>query len=571
MEKRWVYKAAPAPEKVESLAKSLSIHEKIATILCQRDICTFDEAKAYFRPSLEDLHDPFLMKDMHLAVNRLNDALHNGEKILIYGDYDVDGTTSVAMAYKYLQPYFQGKIDYYIPDRYKEGYGVSTDGINWAAENDFKLIISLDCGIKSVDKVAYAKEKGIDFIICDHHLPDDQIPAAVAVLDPKQTDCPYPYKHLSGCGVGFKLMQAFSMQNNLDTDELYALLDFAVISIAADIVPITGENRILAYFGLRLLNSGAPLRPGLEALKELAALKEDLDINSIVFGFAPRINAAGRMGDAKRSVAMLLAKTKEEAFEEAKSINESNQNRRVHDTNITKEALEMIEGDSFLRKSKSTVLYKETWHKGVVGIVASRCIERYYRPTIILTASNDGMASGSARSVHGFDVHSAIVECSDLLEQFGGHMYAAGLTMKVENVPAFRERFEEIVARTITEEQQTPQVEIDVPLNFKEITPSFFRILNQMQPFGPGNMAPVFSSECVYDTGSCRVVGDTHLKLRLTQDGFTEFDAIAFGMADHYPKILKGIPFDVCYCVEQNVFRGVISLQLRIKDIRFQS
>ncbi|MFC5270905.1 single-stranded-DNA-specific exonuclease RecJ [Adhaeribacter terreus] len=572
MEKRWVFKATPAPEKVESLAKSLSIHEKLASILCQRDICTFDEAKAYFRPSLEDLHDPFLMKDMHLAVNRLNDALHNGEKILIYGDYDVDGTTSVAMAYKYLQPYFQGKIDYYIPDRYKEGYGVSSAGIDWASENNFKLIISLDCGIKSVDKVAYAKEKGIDFIICDHHLPDEQVPAAVAVLDPKQSDCPYPYKHLSGCGVGFKLMQAFSMQNNLDTDELYALLDFCVISIAADIVPITGENRILAYFGLRLLNSGAPLRPGLEALKELAALKEDLDINSIVFGFAPRINAAGRMGDAKRSVAMLLAKTKEEAFEEAKSINESNQNRRVHDTSITKEALEMIDQDAVLRKSKSTVLFKDNWHKGVVGIVASRCIDRYYRPTIILTgSSNDGLASGSARSVHGFDVHSAIVECSDLLEQFGGHMYAAGLTMKVENVPAFRERFEEIVARTITKEQETPQVEIDTTLNFNQITPKFFSILNQMQPFGPGNMAPVFSSECVYDTGSCRVVGDTHLKLRLTQDGFTEFDAIAFGMADFYPKILKGIPFDVCYCVEQNVFRGVISLQLRIKDIRFQS
>lgn len=569
MEKRWVYKAAPAPEKIKELAQCLSIHEAIATVLCQRDICTFNEAKDYFRPSLDHLHDPFQMKDMAKAVNRLNDALHRNEKVLLYGDYDVDGTTSVAMAYSYLHPYFKENLSYYIPDRYKEGYGVSSEGIEWALENGFTLIISIDCGIKSNDKVAYASAKGIDFIICDHHLPDVEVPAAVAVLDPKQSDCPYPYKDLAGCGVGFKLMQAFCMQNNFDPEELFNLLDLVVISIAADIVPITGENRILAYFGLKQLSEG-PLRPGITALKELAALKDEIDITTIVFGLAPRINAAGRMGDAKRSVAMLLAKTTEEAFEAAKSINESNVSRRLHDTNTTREALLMIEEDEFLRNAKSTVLYKEGWNKGVVGIVASRCIEKYYRPTIILTESN-GLASGSARSVPGFDVHSAILECSDLLEQFGGHMYAAGLTMKVENIPAFRERFEQIVSRTLAEELRIPQIDIDVPLRFDQISHSFCRIIKQMEPFGPGNMAPVFASECVYDTGSCRVVGDTHLKLRLTQDGMTEIDAIAFGMADHYPKILKGIPFDVCYCVEQNVFRGVTSLQLRIRDIRFRA
>ncbi|KAA9339967.1 single-stranded-DNA-specific exonuclease RecJ [Adhaeribacter soli] len=569
MEKRWVYKAAPAPEKVKHLAQCLSIHEVIATVLCQRDICTFEGAKDYFRPSLDHLHDPFLMKDMAKAVNRLNEALYRQEKVLLYGDYDVDGTTSVAMAYSYLHPYFKENLSYYIPDRYKEGYGVSSEGIEWAIENGFTLIISIDCGIKSNDKVAYASAKGIDFIICDHHLPDVEVPAAVAVLDPKQSDCPYPYKDLAGCGVGFKLMQAFCMQNNFDPEELYSLLDLVVISIAADIVPITGENRILAYFGLKQLTEG-PVRPGITALKELAALKDEIDITTIVFGLAPRINAAGRMGDAKRSVAMLLAKTKEEAFEAAKSIDESNTSRRLHDTNTTREALLMIEGDEFLRNAKSTVLYKEGWNKGVVGIVASRCIEKYYRPTIILTESN-GMASGSARSVPGFDVHSAILECSDLLEQFGGHMYAAGLTLKVENIPAFRERFEEIVSRTLADELRIPQIDIDAPLRLSQVSHPFCRIIKQMEPFGPGNMAPVFASECVYDTGSCRVVGDTHLKLRLTQDGMTEIDAIAFGMADHYPKILKGIPFDVCYCVEQNVFRGVTSLQLRIKDIRFRS
>ncbi|RDV14343.1 single-stranded-DNA-specific exonuclease RecJ [Pontibacter diazotrophicus] len=566
MEKRWVYSQEASAEVVERLSESLKISPTLASILCQRGICTFEEAKHFFRPSLSDLHDPFLMKGMDKAVDRLNKALHKSEKILVYGDYDVDGTTSVALMYGFLRNYTH-QIDFYIPDRYKEGYGVSQQGIDWAAENNFKLIISLDCGIKSADKVASAKEKGIDFIICDHHLPDDDVPQAVAVLDPKQVDCPYPYKELSGCGVGFKLAQAFCIQNDIDQEEAFKMLDLLVVSIAADIVPITGENRILAHFGLRHLNGPQPMRPGLEALKELAAINYEMDITSIVFGFAPRINAAGRMGDAKNSVRMLLAQTKDEAFKMAAIINESNKERRTKDSNITKEALQMIEEDDFLRSANSTVLFKETWHKGVIGIVASRCIEKYYRPTIILTQSN-GVASGSARSVHGFNVHDAIESCADLLDQFGGHMYAAGLTLPVENVQAFRERFEEIVASTITAEQKIPQIQIDGKIELKQITRNFYNIIRQMEPFGPGNMGPVFESECVYDTGSVRIVGDTHLKLRLTQDGFHTIDAIGFGLSDYYKAISKGIPFNVCYTVEENIYRGVISLQLRIKDIR---
>ena len=568
MDKRWVYSQQAPAEAVESLTESLKISPTLASILCQRGICTYDEAKHFFRPSLSDLHDPFLMKDMGQAVNRLNEALHQNEKILVYGDYDVDGTTSVALMYSFLRNYTVN-IDFYIPDRYKEGYGVSFDGVDYAAEHGFSLIISLDCGIKSADKVAYASEKGIDFIICDHHLPDEDIPKAVAVLDPKQIDCPYPYKELSGCGVGFKLLQAFCIQNGIDQEEVYKLLDLLVVSIASDIVPITGENRILAYFGLRNLNGPQPMRPGLDALKELAGITGEMDITSIVFGFAPRINAAGRMGDAKNSVRMLLAQTKEEAFKMADIINESNKERRDKDSNITKEALQMIEEDEFLRDANSTVLFKDSWHKGVIGIVASRCIEKYYRPTIILTKSN-GKASGSARSVHGFNVHSAIESCSDLLDQFGGHMYAAGLTLPVENIPAFRERFEKYVADTITEEQKIPQIEIDGKIELKQITRNFYNIVRQMEPFGPGNMKPVFVSELVYDTGSVRIVGDSHLKLRLTQDGFQSIDAIGFGLSDYYHKISKGIPFDVCYTIEENIFRGVITLQLRIKDIRLK-
>ncbi len=566
MEKRWVYKQEASEGVVSALAEDLKLSPTLASILCQRGICTFPEAKAFFRPSLSELHDPFLMKGMHEAVNRLTEAVHHSHKILVYGDYDVDGTTSVALMYSFLRRYTH-QIEFYIPDRYKEGYGVSTQGIEYAAENGFSLIVCLDCGIKSADKVAHATSLGIDFIICDHHLPDEDIPQAVAVLDPKQVDCPYPFKELSGCGVGFKLIEAFCIQNNIEMEAAYQLLDLLVVSIASDIVPITGENRILAYYGLQFLNGPQPMRPGLEALKELAGITGDMDITSIVFGFAPRINAAGRMGDAKRSVSMLLAQTKEQAFQMADIINETNKERRSKDSNITKEALQMIEDDDFLRTANSTVLYKETWHKGVIGIVASRCIEKYYRPTIILTDSN-GKASGSARSVHGFNVHNAIESCSDLLEQFGGHMYAAGLTLPIENIPAFKERFEQVVAATITAEQKIPQIEIDAPLKLNQITRNFYNIVRQMEPFGPGNLRPVFVSECVYDTGALRVVGDSHLKLCLTQDGNTSIEAIGFGLSDYYNPISKGIPFNVCYTIEENIYRGVITLQLRIKDIQ---
>ncbi|WP_170865170.1 single-stranded-DNA-specific exonuclease RecJ [Hymenobacter psychrotolerans] len=573
MEKRWIRKPAPDAEKVRHLADALRVNETIVALLCQRDVCTFEEARAYFRPDLRTLPDPLLMRDMDCAVARLREALHAGQKVLVFGDYDVDGTTSVAVTYSFLLPYFgTERIEYYIPDRYKEGYGISEAGIDYAAENSFSLIIALDCGVKSVDKIAYANERGVDFIICDHHLPGAELPAAVAVLDPKRQDCNYPFKELSGCGVGFKLMQAFAEDQGLDEAPLYDLLDLVAVSIAADIVPIMGENRTLAYHGLRLLNDPQrPQRAGLDALRELAGLqKSDLNISSLVFGFAPRINAAGRMGDAKRSVAMLLADSKQEAFDKAAVVDKTNQERRGFDTSITKEALDMIEADALFQDAHTTVLFKQDWHKGVVGIVASRCLDKYYRPTIILTESN-GKATGSARSVAGFDVHQAIEECADLLDQFGGHMYAAGLTLPVENVPAFRAKFERIVASRIRPEQMIPPVEIDAELNLNEVTGSFHKLLCQMEPFGPGNSNPTFMARGVYAApNSARVVGNSHLKLALTQDGHHVLDAIGFGLAEHLPQIQQGQPFSVCYTVEINEYRGVRTLQLRLKDIRWE-
>ena len=573
MEKRWIRKPAPDAEKVRHLADALRVKEAIVALLCQREVCTFEEARAYFRPNLAGLPNPLLMRDMDRAVARLREALHAGQKVLVFGDYDVDGTTSVAVVYSFLRRYFGAdRIDYYIPDRYKEGYGVSEAGIDFAVAHDFSLIIALDCGVKAVDKVAYANARGIDFIICDHHLPGAELPAAVAVLDPKRADCPYPFKELSGCGVGFKLMQAFAEDQGFDEASLYDLLDLVAVSIAADIVPIMGENRTLAYHGLRLLND--PMRPqraGLEALRELAGLqKSELNISSLVFGFAPRINAAGRMGDAKRSVAMLLADSKQEAFDKAAVVDKTNQERRGFDTSITKEALDMIEADIFFQDAHTTVLYKEDWHKGVVGIVASRCLDKYYRPTIILTQSN-GKATGSARSVAGFDVHQAIEECADLLDQFGGHMYAAGLTLPVENIPAFRKKFEQVVAGRILPEQMIPPVEIDAELPLSEITNSFHNLLRQMEPFGPGNSNPTFMARNVYAApDSARVVGSSHLKLALTQDGHHVLDAIGFGLGEHLPRIQQGQPFSVCYTVEINEYRGVRTLQLRVRDIRWE-
>ena len=573
VEKRWIRKDAPEQEQVRQLAGALRVNEAIVRLLCQREVCTFEEARAYFRPNLSQLPDPLLMRDMDRAVARLVQALHAGERVLVFGDYDVDGTTSVALVYSYLCRFFgPERIDYYIPDRYKEGYGVSEAGIDFAKAEGFQLIIALDCGVKSVDKVAYANERGVDFIICDHHLPGTELPAAVAVLDPKRPDCDYPFKELSGCGVGFKLMQAFTEHQGLPEAELHELLDLVAVSIAADIVPIYGENRILAFHGLRLLNDKKRRqRPGFEALRELAGLREsELNVSSLVFGFSPRINAAGRMGDAKRSVAMLLADSAEQAKEKAGVVDKTNQERRGFDTSITKEALAMIDDDDVLRAARSTVLFKQDWHKGVVGIVASRCLDKYYRPTIILTESN-GKATGSARSVVGFDVHQAIEECADLLDQFGGHMYAAGLTLPLENVPAFQARFEQIVAGRIRPEQLIPPVDIDCTLPLSDITPSFFKLLSQMEPFGPGNPNPVFASENVYAApDSARIVGNSHLKLALTQDGHHRIDAIGFGLGDYYDRIRQGQPFSVCYTVEINEYRGTKTLQLRVKDIKWE-
>jgi len=572
MEKRWIRKPLPDPANVRQLADALRVNEAIISLLCQRGVCSFEEARAYFRPALSELPDPLLMRDMDRAVQRLVHALHTGEKVLVFGDYDVDGTTSVAVVYSYLRQFFgPERIDYYIPDRYKEGYGVSDAGIDYAADHGYALIIALDCGVKAVEKVGDATAKGVDFIICDHHLPGESLPPAVAVLDPKRVDCSYPFKELSGCGVGFKLMQAFAQNQGLDEAPLHELLDLVAVSIAADIVPIYGENRILAYHGLRLLNDPErPQRPGLDALRELAGLRFGLNISSLVFGFAPRINAAGRMGDAKRSVAMLLAETKEDAIARAGVVDKTNQERRGFDSSITKEALEMIENDSRLLNARSTVLYKEDWHKGVVGIVASRCLDKYYRPTIILTQSN-GKATGSARSVAGFDVHQAIEECAELLEQFGGHMYAAGLTLAVENVPAFQKKFEQVVAGRILPEQLIPPVEIDSELQLTDVTNGFYRLLCQMEPFGPGNPNPVFESRGVYAApDSTRIVGNSHLKVALTQDGYHVVDAIGFGLGEYYERIQQGEPFSVCYNVEMNEYRGSKTLQLRLKDIRWE-
>jgi single-stranded-DNA-specific exonuclease len=565
MEKRWVYKPEPDPEKVRSLSEAIKISETLATILVQRGQHDFNDAKSFFRPSLGELHNPFLMKDMDLAVARIEKAILNREKILIYGDYDVDGTTSVAMFYGFLSAHYSN-LDYYIPDRYKEGYGVSTQGIEFAKENNFSLIVTLDCGIKSVDKIELANSYGIDFIICDHHNPGEALPDAIAVLDPKRKDCGYPFKELSGCGVGFKLLQAYCLNNGISTDELYGYLDLLAISIASDIVSITGENRILTYYGLKRINENPS--PGVKALVVVAGFKKNLDVTNVVFGLGPRINAAGRIAHAKTAVQLLISTTVEEAEDYAKKINEKNLVRRDFDSTITQEALEMIEQDLLMKDAKSTVLFKNDWHKGVIGIVASRCIEKYYRPTIILTESNN-YATGSARSVFGFDVYEAIAKCSDLLEHFGGHMYAAGLTLKLDNIQAFRERFENAVSAVITEDQLSPQIEVDQKLRLNMINEKFFRILDQMAPFGPGNMQPVFVSENVVDDGRSKVLKEEHLRLSIKQEDSLSINAIGFGMAGYYKRISSKEPFHICYNISENEYNGTKSLQLIIKDIKF--
>ena len=569
MKKVWNYKKQGDPNDVKHLSVELNVNMIIARLLVQRGITTFNEAKSFFRPRLSDLHDPFLMKDMEKAVNRLETAIAKQEKVLIYGDYDVDGTTSVAMMYTFLKSRIS-QIEYYIPDRYSEGYGISYKSIDYAAENEFSLIIALDCGIKAVDKIAKAKERGIDFIICDHHNPDDKVPLAVAVLDPKQTDCNYPYKELSGCGVGFKLLQAYCQKNNIEPEEIYDLLDLVVVSIASDIVPITGENRVLAYYGLKKLNSNPSV--GMKTIINFAGLNDsEITISDIVFKIGPRLNASGRIEHGKKSVQILVLDDIDKLDLLGEEIDSFNEIRKTLDRDITLDALDMIEKDPELKNKNSTVLYNRDWHKGVVGIVASRVTEQFYRPTVILTESN-GLATGSARSVVDFDLYEAIGQCSDLLESYGGHMYAAGLTMKIENIAEFKKRFEEIVTNQITDKQQIQTIEIDTKISLSEITPRFFRILKQFAPFGPHNMTPVFVTEDVFDAGTSQLVGKNqeHLKLDLVEPDVNSgiFSAIAFNQSNRFPLITSGLPFDVCYSITENEYRGKTSLQLYIRDIK---
>ena len=569
MEKRWVINEPGDDETVEALMKSLGVDRVIANLLVQRGVTSFESAKAFFRPSLEDLHDPFLMKDMTEAIDRLTTAMEKQERVLVYGDYDVDGTTSVALVYTYLKSHFDF-IDYYIPDRYSEGYGVSIKGIDYAAENNFSLVIALDCGIKAIEKIAYAKEKGVDFIICDHHTPDDELPLAAAVLDPKRKDCDYPCDVLSGCGVGFKLMQGLAQRKNWDFETLTPLLDLLAVSIASDIVPITGENRVLTFFGLKQLNESPRL--GLKTILNLAGVTKHLSVNDIVFKIGPRINAAGRIQSGNRAVQLLIAEKEEAATLIGDTINGLNEDRKELDHTITDDALDRVAKSKALLAKKSTVLFDRNWHKGVIGIVASRMIESYYKPTVILTESN-GFATGSARSVDGFDLYNAISACSDLLENFGGHKYAAGLTMKIENVSAFQQRFEEYVCDNITDDMLVPQVKVDANISLSDITPKFYRVLKQFEPFGPKNMTPVFISEKVVDYGYSRPVGRNkeHLKLSVVDD-IREGDVkggIAFSMGKLYPKIASGAQFDVCYSVQENEYMGKIETQLMVRDIKF--
>ncbi|MFM6975253.1 MAG: single-stranded-DNA-specific exonuclease RecJ [Sphingobacteriaceae bacterium] len=567
MQKRWVEVPVTQPEVLAKLQKSLQINEVLAQLLVLRGIHTFDEAREFFRPELDELHDPFLMKDMGEAVIRIEQALARGEKILVYGDYDVDGTTAVALVYSFFSQLHQA-IDFYIPDRYHEGYGISFKGIDYAQEQGYSLIIALDCGIKSLDKVAYANERSIDFIICDHHLPGDTLPEAVAVLDPKRADCQYPFKELAGCGIGFKLVQAFAYQNDIPSEQVEKYLDLVAVSIAADIVPINGENRILAWHGMKQLNEHPC--PGLDALMDIAGRKAFYTLSDAVFQLGPRINAAGRIADAKHAVSLLISKNKTEALEKARLIDGQNEERRGHDSDITEQALALIEGDMALVERKSTVVFNEKWHKGVIGIVASRLTETYYRPTVVLTQSN-GVVAGSARSVMGFDLYEALSACSDLLEQFGGHKYAAGLTMKAENIPAFQNRFEEVVSATITEELLVQEIKIEAVIGLHQIDGRFFRILNQFEPHGPSNMTPVFLSKNVYTYGQASVVGGKHLKLKIRQGESPYFDCIGFGLGDLCEVLNQGLPFDMCYSIEENIWKDRRTVQLKIRDIRISA
>lgn len=563
---RWTLKPSPDLKKQEQLAQELGIDSFLAGLLVQRGIDAFAKAKSFFRPDLNELHDPFLMKDMDLAVKRIQEAIGNNENILVYGDYDVDGTTSVALMSTFLLSFYD-RVATYIPDRYEEGYGVSYQGIDFAADNDFSLIIALDCGVKAIDKVDYAAQKSIDFIICDHHRPGKHLPAAVAVLDPKRPDCDYPFDELCGCGVGFKLCQALVEVNDWDFEILIPYLDLVATAIGADIVPIIGENRILAYHGLNVINTSP--RAGFKAI--IHQLKKDvLTITDVVFIIAPRINAAGRMKHALHAVELMVTEDFEEAQRIAIEIEAFNADRREADSSITMEAKELIvaskEEDRF-----TTVVYHESWHKGVIGIVASRLIETYYRPTLVFTKSGDYLAA-SARSVSGFDVYNALEQCSEFIEQFGGHKYAAGLTIKPENYEKLKNRFEEVVCATIENQHLTPEIKIDAVLPLEAITPKFYRILKQMAPYGPGNMRPVFMTEKVLDTGYGKCVGKTedHLKIKVVkkQKDRNGIDAIGFNLGSKSELVKEGNPFDIAYTVNENEWNGNVSLQLVLKDLK---
>ncbi len=564
IEKRWTFLPNPDPDITAQLAKAININKILAGILVQRNIKDFSGAKQFFRPSLQHLHDPFLMKGMAVAVNRVLSAINNQEKILIYGDYDVDGTTAVSLLYHYLRQHYP-HVEYYIPDRYKEGYGVSQKGIDDAINQEINLVITLDCGIKAEKMVAYGNQNGMDFIICDHHLPGNDVPDAIAVLDPKQNDCNYPFKELSGCGIAFKLIQGLSQQMESEID-VYNYLDLVSVSIASDIVPIVDENRTLAYHGLKLLNNNP--RPGLKALIKSAGLSL-VDITGIVFGIGPRINASGRIGHAYGSVELLLATHLDHALELIEPVNEHNLTRKNFDSTITEEAIKMIENDPELLGAKSTVLFKNDWHKGVIGIVASRCIEKYYRPTIILT-EHENVVTGSARSVEGFNLYEALTECADLLDKYGGHQYAAGLSLCAQNVAAFRKKFEQVVASRILKDQLIPQIKIDSKIKIDRINAKFYNILKQFGPCGPHNMEPVFVAENLVCKGDPKVLKEQHLKLFVRQhDSDYAMEAIGFGLGYLAPK-LKKKRFKMAFNVELNSHTGINYLQLNIKDVKIE-
>jgi single-stranded-DNA-specific exonuclease len=564
MEKRWNILRADE-HSVAALQQSLKVNATICTILVERGIDSFEKAKDYFRPQLTGLHDPWLMKDMHKAVSRIVTAFEKKEKILVFGDYDVDGTTSVACMYQFLCKIYDASVmDFYIPHRYREGYGVSQMGIDFAKENNFSLIISLDCGIKSVDLVDYAKELHIDFVICDHHLPDEKIPDAVAILNPKQKDCNYPYKELCGCGVGFKLITALAQHFNIEEEHYYCYLDLVATAIAADIVPMTGENRIMAFYGLEKINTNP--NPGIKALIHLGGIQKKLSINNVVFVIAPRVNAAGRMDDARKAVQLFIEPEYKNALAYAEMLHSDNSDRKEADSSITEEALALIDADEILINKKTTVVFKDHWHKGVVGIVASRMIEKYYRPTVVLTQSGE-IAAGSARSVPGFNLYEAIHACREHLLGYGGHFAAAGMSLLPQNVEAFANKFEAVVSATIPGHLLVPEIIVDTAISFKEISNSFYSILCQMEPFGPENMRPVFVAKNVWDTGYSKIVKDLHIRFVVKQDNFT-LTGIGFNLAEKFHLLQMQQPIDIVFTIDENEWNGTTTLQLKVIDIR---